>query len=138
MKFGLMTQLQIPRPWEPQAELTAYRNMIDQAVAGDAAGFHFYWLTEMHFFKQIGHSPCPDLLHAAISQRTTRIRLGFAVLLLTTHNPYMLAERIATADVLSNGRVEFGFGRGSTPYMTEAFGVTRKRAARSPTKRSRP
>ena len=126
MKFGLMTQLQIPRPWEPQAELTAYRNMIDQAVAGDAAGFHFYWLTEMHFFKQIGHSPCPDLLHAAISQRTTRIRLGFAVLLLTTHNPYMLAERIATADVLSNGRVEFGFGRGSTPYMTEAFGVSKE------------
>jgi alkanesulfonate monooxygenase SsuD/methylene tetrahydromethanopterin reductase-like flavin-dependent oxidoreductase (luciferase family) len=121
-----MTQLQIPRPWEPQAELTAYQNMIDQAVAGDAAGFHFYWLTEMHFFKQIGHSPCPDLLHAAISQRTTRIRLGFAVLLLTTHNPFMLAERIATADILSNGRVDFGFGRGSTPYMTDAFGVKRE------------
>ena len=126
MKFGLMTQLQIPRPWEPQAELTAYRNTIDQAVAGDAAGFHYYWLTEMHFFKQIGHSPCPDLLHAAISQRTARIRLGFAVMLLTTHNPYMLAERIATADVLSNGRVDFGFGRGSTPYMTEAFGVRKE------------
>ena len=61
MKFGLMTQLQIPRPWEPQAELTAYRNTIEQAVAGDAAGFHYFWLTEMHFFKQIGHSPCPDL-----------------------------------------------------------------------------
>jgi alkanesulfonate monooxygenase SsuD/methylene tetrahydromethanopterin reductase-like flavin-dependent oxidoreductase (luciferase family) len=126
VKFGLMTQLQIPRPWEPQAELAAYRNTIDQAVAGDAAGFHYYWLTEMHFFKQIGHSPCPDLLHAAISQRTTRIRLGFAVMLLTTHNPYMLAERIATADILSNGRVDFGFGRGSTPYMTEAFGVRKE------------
>lgn len=126
MKFGLMTQLQIPRPWEPQAERTAYNNMIEQAVAGEDAGFQYFWLTEMHFFKQIGHSPCPDLLHAAISQRTCRIRLGFAVLLLTTHNPYMLAERIATTDVLSNGRVEFGFGRGSTPYMTEAFGVKKE------------
>ena len=38
VKFGLMTQLQMPRPWEPKAELTAYRNMIDQAVAGDARG----------------------------------------------------------------------------------------------------
>jgi alkanesulfonate monooxygenase SsuD/methylene tetrahydromethanopterin reductase-like flavin-dependent oxidoreductase (luciferase family) len=126
VKFGLMTQLQIPRPWEPHAELNAYRNTIEQAAAGDAAGFHYYWLTEMHFFKQIGHSPCPDLIHAAISQRTSRIRLGFAVLLLTTHNPYMLAERIATADILSNGRVDFGFGRGSTPYMVEAFGVEKE------------
>jgi alkanesulfonate monooxygenase SsuD/methylene tetrahydromethanopterin reductase-like flavin-dependent oxidoreductase (luciferase family) len=123
VKFGLMTQLQIPRPWEQNAELNAYRNLVDQAVAGEAAGFHYFWLTEMHFFKQIGHSPCPDLLHAAISQRTSRIRLGFAVLLVTLHNPYMLAERVATVDVLSNGRVEFGFGRGSTPYMTDAFGV---------------
>ncbi|GEP53340.1 LLM class flavin-dependent oxidoreductase [Reyranella soli] len=121
-----MTQLQIPQPWKPNAELAAYRNTIEQAVAGEAAGFHYYWLTEMHFFKQIGHSPCPDLLHAAISQRTSRIRLGFAVMLLTTHNPYMLAERIATADVLSNGRIDFGFGRGSTSYMTEAFGVKKE------------
>jgi alkanesulfonate monooxygenase SsuD/methylene tetrahydromethanopterin reductase-like flavin-dependent oxidoreductase (luciferase family) len=126
VKFGLMTQLQIPRPAEPHAELSAYRNTVEQAVAGDAAGFHYFWLTEMHFFKQIGHSPCPDLIHAAISQRTGRIRLGFAVLLLTTHNPYMLAERIATADLLSNGRIDFGFGRGSTPYMTEAFGVKKE------------
>jgi len=126
VKFGLMTQLQIPRPAEPHAEANAYKNVIAQAVAGDAAGFHYYWLTEMHFFKQIGHSPCPDLIHAAISQRTSRIRLGFAVLLLTTHNPYMLAERVATADVLSNGRIDFGFGRGSTPYMTEAFGVKKE------------
>lgn len=126
MKFGLMTQLQIPRPWEPNAEADAYRNMLDQAVAGDAAGFDYYWLTEMHFFRQIGHSPCPDLLHAAVSQRTTNIRLGFAVLLVTLHNPFMLAERIASVDVLSNGRVDFGFGRGSSPYMTEAFGVTQE------------
>lgn len=126
MKFGLMTQLQIPRPWEPHAEINTYNNTIEQAVAGEDAGFHYFWLTEMHFFKQIGHSPCPDLIHAAISQRTSRIRLGFAVLLLTTHNPYNLAERVATTDILSNGRVEFGFGRGSTPYMVEAFGVQKE------------
>jgi alkanesulfonate monooxygenase SsuD/methylene tetrahydromethanopterin reductase-like flavin-dependent oxidoreductase (luciferase family) len=126
VKFGLMTQLQIPRPAVPHAEQDAYENAIEQAVAGEDAGFDYYWLTEMHFFKQIGHSPCPDLLHAAISQRTCRIRLGFAVMLLTTHNPFMLAERIATADLLSKGRVDFGFGRGSTPYMIEAFGVTKE------------
>jgi len=123
MKFGLMSQIQIPRPWEPNSEINAYQNLLIQAVAGEAAGFEYYWLTEMHFFKQIGHSPCPDLLHAAISQRTSKIRLGFSVLLLPMHNPFMLAERLATVDVLSQGRVDFGFGRGSSPYMTEAFGV---------------
>ena len=126
MKFGLMTQLQIPNPGELYAESKAFENMLSQAVAGEAAGFEYYWLTEMHFFRQIGHSPCPDLLHAAISQRTSTIRLGFAVLLLPMHNPFMLAERIASVDVLSHGRVDFGFGRGSSPYMTEAFGVDPK------------
>ena len=124
LKFGLMTQLQMPQPWGKNAELHAYQNMIDQAVAGEQNGFDHFWLTEMHFFKEIGHSPCPDMMLAALSQKTNRIRLGFAVMLLTLHNPFMIAERIATLDVLSNGRVDFGMGRGSTPYMVEAFGVT--------------
>ena len=126
MKFGLMTQLQMPQPWAKNAECLAYHNMVEQAVAGEVAGFHHFWLTEMHFFKEIGHSPCPDMLLAALSQKTSRIRLGFAVLLLTLHNPFMIAERIATLDVLSNGRVDFGMGRGSTPYMVEAFGITQE------------
>ncbi len=128
MKFGMMTQLQMPRPWTGDTELLAYRNMLDQAAAGEAAGFDYFWLTEMHFFEEIGHSPCPDMLLAAVSQRTSRIRLGFAVLLVTLHHPYAIAEKISTLDVLSNGRVEFGMGRGSTPYMVEAFGVSDERS----------
>src|SRR3989442_16004159 len=65
-------------------------------------------------------------MHAPFGQRRTRIGLVSAVLRPTTHNPYMLPERGATADILSNGRVDFGFGRGSTPYMTEAFGVRKE------------
>ena len=126
MKFGLMTQLQLPQPWTPTAEHDAHHQMLEQAVAGEACGFDYFWLTEMHFFKEIGHSPAPDLLVAALSQRTSRIRLGIAVLLLTTHHPYMLAERIATLDILTDGRFDFGMGRGSTPYMIEAFGVSRE------------
>jgi alkanesulfonate monooxygenase SsuD/methylene tetrahydromethanopterin reductase-like flavin-dependent oxidoreductase (luciferase family) len=98
--------------------------MLDQAAAGEAAGFDYFWLTEMHFFQEIGHSPCPDMLLSAVSQRTSRIRLGFAVMLVTINHPFHLAERISTLDVLSNGRVDVGIGRGSTPYMVEAFGVT--------------
>lgn len=124
MKFGMMTQLQMPRPWAPNAEFVTYRNMLDQAEAAEAAGFEYFWLTEMHFFEEIGHSPCPDMLLAAVSQRTSRIRLGFAVVLVSLQHPFFVAERVATLDVLSNGRAEFGMGRGSTPYMFEAFGVS--------------
>jgi alkanesulfonate monooxygenase SsuD/methylene tetrahydromethanopterin reductase-like flavin-dependent oxidoreductase (luciferase family) len=125
VKFGLMTQIQMPRPWGKNAELHAYRNAIAQAEAADVAGFSHYWITEQHFFLEIGHSACPDMLLAAISQRTSRIRLGFSVVLMTVNNPFAIAERVATLDVLTNGRVDFGMGRGSTPYMVEAFGVNR-------------
>ena len=126
MKFGLMTQIQMPRPWGPDAEVHAYRNAIDQVVAAEAAGFSHFWVTEQHFFREIGHSPCPDMILSAVSQRTTTIRLGFAVIVMTVHNPYHIAERVATLDVLSNGRVEFGMGRGSTHYMVEPFHVSRE------------
>lgn len=123
MKFGLMTQIQMPRPWGPNAEVEAYRNAIAQAVAAEAAGFDYFWTTEQHFFMEIGHSPCPDMLLAAVGERTSQIRLGFAVMLMTVHNPFIIAEKIATLDVLTNGRVDFGMGRGSTSYMVEALGV---------------
>jgi alkanesulfonate monooxygenase SsuD/methylene tetrahydromethanopterin reductase-like flavin-dependent oxidoreductase (luciferase family) len=121
-----MTQIQMPRPWAPGEELRAYTHAVDQAVAAEAAGFDHFWMTEQHFFTEIGHSPCPDMVLAAISQRTTRIRLGFSVVLMTVNNPFAIAERVATLDLLSRGRVEFGMGRGSTPYMIEAFGVGRE------------
>ncbi len=126
MKFGLLTQIQMPLPWGPEPEVAAYHNAIAQAEAGEAAGFGYFWITEQHFFKEIGHSACPDMLLSAISARTSTIRLGFSVVLMTVNNPYAIAERVATLDVLSRGRVEFGMGRGSTPYMVEAFGGVRE------------
>ncbi len=125
VKFGLMTQIQMPRPWAANSELHAYHNAIAQAEAAEGAGFRYFWITEQHFFAEIGHSACPDMLLSAISQRTSRIRVGFSVVLMTVNNPYSIAERVATLDLLSNGRVEFGMGRGSTPYMVDAFGVGR-------------
>lgn len=125
MKFGLMTQIQMPRPWGPNPEVQAYANAIAQAEAADGLGYDYFWITEQHFFLEIGHSACPDMLLAAISQRTRQIRLGFSVVLMTVNNPFAIAERVATLDALSNGRVDFGMGRGSTHYMVEAFGVDR-------------
>lgn len=122
MKFGVMTQIQMPRPWTETTERAGYWNALDQGVAAESAGFDYYWITEQHFLIEIGHCPAPDMFLAALSQRTTRLRLGLGVVLLPLHNPVYVAERVATLDVLSNGRAEFGTGRGTSNYMVEGLG----------------
>ena len=122
MKFGLTTQIQMPRPWAEGAERDAFWNAIDQAMAAEAAGFEYFWVTEQHFYREIGHCSAPEIVLAAIAQRTRTLRLGFAVILVPCHNPFYVAERVATLDILSNGRVEFGSRRGTSLYFVEGLG----------------
>lgn len=122
MQFGVMTQIQLPRPWTETTERQAYWNALEQGVAAEAAGFSYFWITEQHFLIEIGHATASDVFLAALSQRTTTLRLGLGVVLLPIHNPFYVAERVATLDVLSNGRVEFGTGRGTTGYIVEGLG----------------
>ena len=112
MKFGLMTQIQMPRPWGPGAERDAFHNAVAQAAAGEAHGFEYFWITEQHFYYEIGHCSAPEMVLAAISERTRTLRLGFAVILVPCHNPFYVAERVATLDVLSDGRSRIRPGRG--------------------------
>lgn len=132
MKFGLLSQIQVPKPWTETTERQTYWDNLDHAVAAEAAGFSYFWLTEQHFFAEIGHCACPEMMLAALSQRTTILRLGFAVILMPCHNPFNIAERVATLDLLSNGRCEFGAGRGTAAYVVEGLGfnadVTHARA----------
>ncbi len=122
MKFGLLTQVQVSKPWDDMSERITYWQNLEHAVAAENAGFSHFWITEQHFFAEIGHCPAPEMVLAALSQRTKVIRLGFAVILMPCHNPFMIAERVATLDVLSNGRCEFGAGRGTAPYVVEGLG----------------
>lgn len=128
MRFGLMAQIQIPRPWNEHSEREAFWNGLDQAVLAEAVGFDYFWLTEQHFYVEIGHSAAPEMFLAALSQRTTRMRLGFGVILLPCHHPFLVAERVATLDVLSKGRAEFGAGRGTAAYIVDGFGVDPEQA----------
>lgn len=123
MRFGIMTQIQMPRPWTETTERQAYWNALDQGAAAEGAGFEYFWITEQHFLAEIGHAPASDLFLAALSQRTSTLRMGLGVALLPLHNPFYLAERVATLDVLSNGRVEFGTGRGTTSYILDGLGI---------------
>jgi alkanesulfonate monooxygenase SsuD/methylene tetrahydromethanopterin reductase-like flavin-dependent oxidoreductase (luciferase family) len=85
-------------------------------------GFHCVWLTEHHFGRFGGMMPNPQIIMAALAQRTRRIRLGTAVTLLPLHNPLRIAEDMAMLDVMSNGRVDVGVGRGMDWINFGAFG----------------
>ena len=122
MKFALFNQLQMPKPWQSNGEVLIHKEAIAEAVYAEAVGFDTYWQTEHHFYTEIGHSSAPEIVLAAISQRTTTLRLGLGVVVLPCNHPYRVAEYVSTLDVVSDGRVEFGTGRGASTYHIEAFG----------------
>ena len=124
MKFGYFSQLQMPKPRRENGEALLYKEAMEQAVYAEAVGFDYYWQTEHHFYPEIGHSSAPELFLAALAQHTTHIRLGPAVVVLPCNHPYRVVEYISTLDLLSDGRVEFGTGRGASVYHIEAFGVS--------------
>jgi alkanesulfonate monooxygenase SsuD/methylene tetrahydromethanopterin reductase-like flavin-dependent oxidoreductase (luciferase family) len=96
-----------------------YAKWLDQVSLAEELGFDCAWFTEHHFGRFGGMLPSPQLLMAALSQRTHRIHLGTAVVLLPFHHPLQVAEETATLDILSGGRLEVGVGRGmaSQPYL---------------------
>src|SRR6478672_4976339 len=115
----------MPKPWASEtAEQDLFWDGIKQAVQAEAVGFHSYWETEHHFYTEIGHSSAPEIFLAALAQHTKTIRLGTGVVVLPCNHPFRVAEYISTLDILSNGRVEFGTGRGASVYHIEAFGVS--------------
>jgi alkanesulfonate monooxygenase SsuD/methylene tetrahydromethanopterin reductase-like flavin-dependent oxidoreductase (luciferase family) len=124
MKFALFNQLQMPKPWRENAEVLIHKEAIEEAVHAEAAGFHSYWQTEHHFYTEIGHSSAPEIVLAALSQRTTRLRLGLGVVVLPCNHPFRVVEYVSTLDIVSDGRVELGTGRGASSYHVEAFGCS--------------
>ncbi len=123
MKFGLFYQL----PCAPgQSETTRYQETLDQIVYAEELSFDMAWLAELHFFRPFSIMPAPLIVATAIAQRTKRIRLGTAVNLLPLHHPLRAAEDSATVDILSNGRLDFGVGRGTIALHFQGFNVSRE------------
>jgi alkanesulfonate monooxygenase SsuD/methylene tetrahydromethanopterin reductase-like flavin-dependent oxidoreductase (luciferase family) len=120
MKFGLHYQLPCA---VSQSPVQRYRDTIEQAVYAEVLGFESIWPVEQHFNADLSISPAPLLLLAAVAERTRQLRLGIAIVLLPLSHPIRVAEEIATLDVISNGRVEFGIGRGSIPTHFSGFGL---------------
>jgi alkanesulfonate monooxygenase SsuD/methylene tetrahydromethanopterin reductase-like flavin-dependent oxidoreductase (luciferase family) len=98
-----------------------YGEMVEQAQWAETLGYECFWFGE-HHFDFSGVIPSPPVLMSVAAKATEKIRLGVAVCLLPYRNPLFVAEEYAMVDVLSNGRLDFGVGRGTPPELA-AFGV---------------
>jgi alkanesulfonate monooxygenase SsuD/methylene tetrahydromethanopterin reductase-like flavin-dependent oxidoreductase (luciferase family) len=99
-----------------------YRNLLEDAELAERLGYDGVLLAEHHFTNYCA-IPNPLMLAAAVGQRTSRIRIGTAVVVLPLHNPVRVAEDIAEADQLTGGRLEVGFGRGYSAYEFTPLGL---------------
>jgi len=128
LKFGLGYDFRRgPNDHRRMADI--YAETIDLIVYAEDLGFDYVMLTE-HHFVQDGYSPSYAPIAAAIAARTSRIRIVSYVVLLPFHNPLRLAEDIAVADLVSNGRVELGVGAGYRKEEYEGFGLDRTERGR--------
>jgi alkanesulfonate monooxygenase SsuD/methylene tetrahydromethanopterin reductase-like flavin-dependent oxidoreductase (luciferase family) len=127
VRFGLFYEHQLPRPHPPAAEEHLLMDALEQVELADRVGLHSVWEVEHHFLEEYSHSSAPEVFLAAASQRTRNIRLGHGIVQMPPgyNHPARVAERIATLDLVSNGRVEFGTGESSSQAELGGFGVDR-------------
>ena len=126
MKFGMLYELQIPKPWHPKSEYNVFWEALEQIVLAEEMGFEYVWVVEHHFLTEFAHCCSPEVFLGGLSQRTSKIRLGHGVVLLPVNHPVRVAEYVASLDIMSNGRVEFGTGRSGTPYQLSPFDIDLK------------
>lgn len=122
MKFGLFYQIQVPKPWDDESTAKRIWEALDQIVYAEEMGYESVWFSEHHFRPVWSHNSAPDLTLAAVTQRTSRIRMGIGVVLAPIHHPLHAAARMATLDILSRGRVDVGLGRTGYPYQLTPYG----------------
>jgi alkanesulfonate monooxygenase SsuD/methylene tetrahydromethanopterin reductase-like flavin-dependent oxidoreductase (luciferase family) len=128
MRFGIFYEHQLPRPWGDDGEYRLLHDALAQIEIADRVGFDMVWEVEHHFLEEYSHSSASDVFLAAASQRAKRIRLGLGILPLPVayQHPARVAETVATLDLVSDGRVEFGTGETSSGAELEGFGIDRR------------
>ncbi|HTY77790.1 MAG TPA: LLM class flavin-dependent oxidoreductase [Candidatus Bathyarchaeia archaeon] len=119
LKFGTFLLMQSP---SARSSEEMYRRAVDMAQAAESLGFRNIWLAE-HHFSTYGYVSRPAQLATYLAAKTTRLRVGTAVIVVPLHHPLVVAEEIATLDQLAGGRVDIGLGRGYQHYEFERLGL---------------
>lgn len=122
--------MQLPRPldsdqWHVDDELKMVQNTLEQVELADRLGFDYVFFVEHHFLEEYSISSAPEIMLGAAAARTRNVRLGHGIIQMPPrqNHPVRVAERIATLDLVSNGRAEFGTGEGATTTELAGFGT---------------
>jgi alkanesulfonate monooxygenase SsuD/methylene tetrahydromethanopterin reductase-like flavin-dependent oxidoreductase (luciferase family) len=123
MKFGLLYEMHAS---DGRKESDLFWEALEQVKLAEEVGFDYVWATEHHFLPNFSSSSAPEVFLAAVSQHTSRIRIGQGVCILPYkfNHPFRAAERAATLDIMSKGRLDFGTGRSLSLHELEGFGVS--------------
>ena len=126
MKFALLNEGAaregVDRP-------TIYREVIETIDAAEAASFDVFGCSEQHFWPDfdglpaVATIPTPEIFYAIAAERTERIGIRTAIATLPLRHPLLVAEQMATLDIVSGGRMQFGTGRGNSYLAADAFGI---------------
>src|SRR5262249_17906172 len=122
MKFSIFFEMQIADPTAAK-EAQTFHDCVEQSVLADELGYHCVWEVEHHGLYEYSHSSAPEIFLSFVAAKTKRIRIGHGVTLLPFryNHPIRIAERVATLDILSGGRVNWGSGKSSSLVEQVAF-----------------
>jgi len=125
MRFGIFYEHQLPRPWNPGDEARLFHEALEQVQLADRLGYDYAWEVEHHFLEEYSHSSAPEVFLAACAALTKTIRLGHGIrqVIPNYNHPARTAEALATLDIVSRGRLEFGIGEGATRLELGGFGI---------------
>ena len=121
---------------EPYPHQAIHARVTREILEAEELGFDSIWIAEHHFSNKYGILPDPFSYLSYLAAKTSRIKLGAAVMVVPLHHPVRIVENAAFVDILSNGRFQLGLGSGYRPYEFEGLGSTMKNDARYNKKQS--
>lgn len=126
MKFSLFYEMQILQPTRA-TEHALFHQCLEQALLAEKLGYHCIWAVEHHGLHEYAHSSAPEIFLSFVAAHTSRIRIGQGCALLPGryNHPIRVAERAATLDILSKGRLNLGTARSVSRIEQDAFEVDR-------------
>src|SRR6201999_2262752 len=123
VRFSLIYEAQTANP-SREGDHQIFREVLEQALLAEEVGFDVIWAVEHTCLTMYAHMSAPETFLAFVAGATKRIRIGHGVICLPVqmNHPVKVAERCATLDILSDGRLEVGFGKGGTQQESGTFG----------------
>jgi alkanesulfonate monooxygenase SsuD/methylene tetrahydromethanopterin reductase-like flavin-dependent oxidoreductase (luciferase family) len=125
MRFGVFYEHQLPKPWKEGDEAKLFHEALEQVVLADKLGYDCAWEVEHHFLEEYSHSSAPEVFLYACAALTKNIRVGHGIrqVIANYNHPARSAECLATLDIISRGRLDFGIGEGATRLELGAFKI---------------